>query len=106
MRTLCRAPRTLAQMAYGRATYYEAGLFGPSGQLVAVLAYDAKRTKRVLFDCVCDHGPAIADLAKVDASDCAVTWQADAWRIGDSGFAVRWTGATELDRAREGRAAA
>lgn len=98
--SLCRGARPMATL-HRAPTYYEAGLFNDLGQLVAVLAYDAKRTKRALLLAIYNHGPAIAELAGVDASDCSVDWKADRFTIGASGFAVLWSGFTERDRAAD-----
>lgn len=97
-RFLCRAPRALDSL-YRRSTMYEAGLFNRAGQCVAVLAYDAKRTKRALLLAIYDYGPDVASMAGVDANDCEVAWKADRFTIGASGYSVRWTGHTERDRA-------
>lgn len=100
MRYLCRQARPLAAL-HRRVTFYEAALIGPSGQLVAVLAYDAKRTNRALLQAIYNHGPEIARMAGVDPDNCAVEYRADAWRIGEGGFRVAWSGATEYQRACE-----
>jgi hypothetical protein len=99
-RWLCRAPRALSSL-HRRSTYYEAGLFNRYGVLVAVLAYDAKRTNAALINAIYNHGPAIAELAGVDANDCDVKRGAYGYSIGDSGFYIRWTGLTEYQRASE-----
>jgi hypothetical protein len=97
MRHLCRQPRALERLARG-ATYYEAALMR-GHSIVAVLAYDAKRTKRALLLALCNYGPAIAELAGVDPDDCECAWIGTAWAVGDSGYVVAWSGATEYERA-------
>jgi hypothetical protein len=67
--------------------------------VVAVLAYDAKRTKRALLLAICNNGPEIAKLANVDPDNCECAWNGAAWLIGDSGYVVAWSGATEYERA-------
>lgn len=105
MRYLCSQPRSLERL-HRRATFYEAALLGPDRRVITVLAYDAKRTKRALLQAIYNHGPAIADVARVDANDCAVTWNGSGWAIGDSGFLVAWSGFTEYERASQSRLAA
>jgi hypothetical protein len=100
MRYLCAPPRALERLHRNR-TYYEAGLIGPDRQVLAVLAYDQKRTRRALLQAIYNHGPDIAALAGVDPDDCAVSWEAGSWRIGDGGFRVAWTGSTEFERASQ-----
>lgn len=105
MRYLCRQPRALERL-HRSATYYEAALIGPDRRALAVLAYDAKRTKRALLQSLINYGPELAAMAGVDPNDCAVTWNGIAWAIGDSGFVVGWSGATEYERASQPLSAA
>ena len=87
---------------YRAATRYQVALCDPAGLPVAILAYDAKRTRRALLCAMqvrgaelCAHFPALADTgAEWDS-------KAQAWRL-DHGHSVRFTGRTELEAFGEG----
>jgi hypothetical protein len=92
-------PRPFSAL-YNRCTSYEAGLFDPWGALVAILAYDPKRTKRALFSAMVRHGPAVLRFTAMGESE-EFEWKGGAWRLGARGWHVGWTGATEYQRASE-----
>lgn len=89
-------PRPLAAL-YNDRTRYEATLTAPDGSTAAVLAYDAKRTKRALLAAMRSNGPEIIRLTAMQ-EDEEFTWQGGAWRL-PRGWAVAWSGYTERDRA-------
>ena len=97
-------PRAARMLTSNVATRYEAALIGPDGKPAAILAYDAKRTRRALWNALASNGPEIVRLTGL-GDDASATWKAGAWTLPD-GWRVTWTGATEFQRASEAALAA
>lgn len=97
-------PRAARMLSSNIATRYEAALLDPAGAPAAILAYDAKRTRRALFSIMLQHGPEIVRLSDMP-EDGAAEWKAGAWTL-PGGWRVTWTGATEFQRASEAALAA
>lgn len=91
-------PRAVRLLQRNVCTRYEAALIGPDGTPAAILAYDAKRTKRALLTIMLEHGRRVIAASSMGDEDEA-EWRGGAWHIGSTGWRVGWTGHTEYERA-------
>lgn len=94
-------PRAVRLLQSNVCTRYEAALIGPDGAPAAILAYDAKRTKRALLHIMLEHGPRVVAMSAMP-DDQDAEWRGGAWHIGSTGWRVGWTGHTEYERACNG----